>query len=229
MPNYCYYTISVGGRTENVNKFIEIMQNDYDKVHMYRIFEANPYFVNQYGMYTHAQIDGYCAWSVSSCMLPGPYSYYNSDFNRCKNTETDRYYDGRRGIVEEICTMFNFNGTHLLELAKYLNLTIQIYSTEPGMCFCEDGKILPNGLMVRDNCGNYQEWYLEDFNSYKDMLDEYGISEEKCPFSEEEFNQMRDAHQDCYEIAEYEFEDEIPDQPKYLAKNILYKLRKDNK
>ena len=142
MPNYCNFTISVGGRTENVNQFIDILSHNYDKVHMYRIFESIPHFINNYGMYTHAQIYGDCAWSVASCMLPGSWSYYDADFNRCKNNEIDRFYDWKnKRTTIEVCTMYNFNGTHLLELAKALNLTIQVYSTEPGMCFSEDIKM----------------------------------------------------------------------------------------
>ena len=227
MPNYCNYTISVGGRTENVNKFIEILNHDYDQVHMYRIFEAHPYFQNQYGMYSHANISGDCAWSVATCMLKGAFSYYDQDLKRCMNNETARYWIDGRGTVSEICTLYNFNGTHLQELAKTLNLTIQVFSTEPSMQFLEDIKILPDGTMVRNYCGEYEEWWIADYNTYQDMLDDYNLKSNNCPFDEAEFDELKSNHADYWSYSEIEYNDEIPDEPKYLAKNIMYKLRKD--
>ena len=228
MANDCMVTLCVGGRTENVHKFIEILQNNYDKIHMYRIFESYPVFVNQYGMYSHAQIFCDVAWSIACTMLPGPYSYYDWDLEDHKNNKLITYINRENGLVytaRKVAIMSDFRGTHLIELARYLGLTIQAYSTEPGMAFCEDIKILPNGEKIRDYCGSYEEWWIADYKTYQDMLDDYGVSADNCPFTEEDFNNLKKANQDYYENAEVEFEDEIPDEPRYLVHNLLYKLK----
>jgi hypothetical protein len=93
------------------------------------------------------------------------------------------------------------------------------------MAFCEDIKILPDGQKIRDYCGSYEEWWIADYKTYQDMLDDYGVSADSCPFTEEDFNNLKKANQDYYENAEVEFEDEIPDEPRYLVHNLLYKLK----
>lgn len=46
MPNICSYEMKVIGTKENLDKFVEILQNDYhvgdkdNKLHMYRVFDA---------------------------------------------------------------------------------------------------------------------------------------------------------------------------------------------
>ena len=42
MPNFCDYILEVQGNFRNVDAFVQIMNNNYDKLHMYRIFEAIP-------------------------------------------------------------------------------------------------------------------------------------------------------------------------------------------
>ena len=69
MPNYCYFDMEVQGNFRNVDAFVQIMNNNYDKLHMYRIFEAIPSCYRDYGFMRKVHISGYCAWSIMSCML----------------------------------------------------------------------------------------------------------------------------------------------------------------
>ena len=79
MPNYCDFAMEVQGNFRNVDTFVQIMNNNYDKIHMYRIFEATPTDYENYGFQRRVCISGYCAWSVMSCML-------------CENVMADRAF-----------------------------------------------------------------------------------------------------------------------------------------
>lgn len=239
MPNYCSYRIIVGGRKDNVDEFIRILQNDYDKTHMYRVFEAIPQYEDVYGLYKRADIVGDCAWSVEACMLSTPFSYYYDDLKRHQNNQVVDIWNSRTRETEKYeCTMENFKGTNLLELADKLSLTIYCFSTEPGVGFCEEYRILPEGIKVIDREGSYNEYWLEEnmhsdntYDSFKEYCDYWGYDPDNLPFDEEEYNFMMENDYASYENAEFDCNEyAIPDKPKYLAKNVMYKLvNKNNK
>lgn len=196
MPNYCDYAMLVKGYPSNVGKFIEIMRADYSyspqsyfrthpHKHMYRIFEAelNDTMCEMMGMVMQVELVGYCAWSVHSCMMPGPFSYYN-DYNvkniyNCNMFDDLDYYliNGQR------------YGTHLLNLAKELNLYIEAYSDEPGMCFQEHYIIDNFGRLLVEEEAQTMGFYLEDYDNYKDFIKDY--KDHKEIFTEEMFNNAK--------------------------------------
>ena len=109
MPNYCNYELKAKGEKENLEKLIEILNNNYnmseeDPLHMFRVFEAIPTFDNEEK--TFLTVRGYCAWSVYSCMMEGACTYYSDSYKDTNATTIDR-------------------------LAKDLNLYIEIISEEP--------------------------------------------------------------------------------------------------
>ena len=219
MPNWCTFIGAVSGYHSNVDAFINILYNDYDELHFYRTILDSDSPGGKYGLYKKQYFYGECAWSIASCMLAGYGigSYYDQD------------------LTEHLRNMLNhkpvnpFLGTHLLEQAKRLNLTIELYGTEPGMAFCEYIKILPAGIVAHNDSGMYEEWWIADFRTYQEMIDEYGIKDiSKIPFTEAEFNQMKASYQECYKDAAYEFEDTIPEKPNYLAKLRMYHLKNPN-
>lgn len=151
MPNYCNYELKAKGEKENLEKLIEIMNNNYnmseeDPLHMFRIFEATPTFDNEEK--TFLTVRGYCAWSVYSCMMEGACTYYND------------FYKGT-------------NATTIDRLAKDLNLYIEIISEEPGMCFMEHIMCYPNGEIIHESLPWY-EFDIEDYDTFekfnKDVL-----------------------------------------------------------
>ena len=241
MPNYADYRLIVGGLKENINKLIDILQeDDYSKIHMYRVFEAieNPP-ISKYGYYVKAEIVGYAAWSASVCMLPGPFSYYDDDYKRHKNNEVIKVWDNKtKEIEEEQCTMDNFSGTNLIELANKLNLTIYLYESEPGCCFCYEAKVSPYNGLVLDREGQYDEYWLEEnlhadntYDTFDEYCDYWGYKKENLPFDEEEYNRMMENSIPSYQNAEFECDmGAIPDKPKYICKKVMYKLvDKNNK
>ena len=217
MANDAYFTMAIAGYKDNVNALINIInETNPDKLHMYRIFESNEYDRIDIGLWSKAYLYGFCAWSVSCCMMPGISTYFTSHFN-----------DAFKHLIDH--KQVQFFGTNLILEAKRLNLAIEVYSTEPGMSFCESIKILPDGIVARDVVGKYESWWIDDFDSYKDMIDIYCDGNEVyCPFTEDVFNTYKDNGLQEWVDTEYVFEDTIPDYPKRLVKSRLYHLNKPN-
>lgn len=140
MPNYCDYDMRVVGKKENVDEFINVIKADYNygkeipatSKHLFRVFEADVLddycYTKEDGRYS-CDINGYCAWSVYCCMLEGTGTYYND----CK----ERYPD-------------KFMGTSLLKLSKELDLDIEVFSEEPGVCFSEHYLIKNGELLIEE-------------------------------------------------------------------------------
>ena len=171
MPNYCNYSMCVKGTKENVEEFIKVIQADYkydtmefsyDR-HLFRVFEAEYDEIEEVcdDVY-QAVINGYCAWSVNSCMLDQHFSsYYNGLKERYPN---------------------DFRGTTLQIESEKLNLDIEVYSEECGMCFQEHYIIL-KGNIVCDECVDWQEYCISDYNTKEEAEEEYGIE-----ITDEEWN-----------------------------------------
>ena len=111
MANNCFYDMHVKGKPADVDKFKEML-TDYDlPKHFFRVFEAYEYdrSDNPDGTVT-AMISGDCAWSVAACMTKdNPLTY---------------------------CSTFD-DGTSLAEQSAELDLDIEVYAEETGMCFAE--------------------------------------------------------------------------------------------
>ena len=221
MANYCDYRLAVAGRRANVDEFVRVMQNNYDKEHMFRVFEAAPYDAYDYGMYRKIYVEGYCAWSVYCCMLPGPYSYYNQWLEEKDNT---KWYNKENNNLGK--------GTTLLELSQRLSLVIEVYSTEPGMCFCELYKIV-HGKLVTDLEGWYQELWIGEPGDYKDYNEwaedvGYNPDNEKVEMNEQIFNEMREDGEVEVHAGEFEFPDSIPEKPNYMVMQVMITIPKEN-
>ena len=150
MPNYCNYSMCVVGAKENVEEFIKVIKADYDygtmefshDRHMFRVFEAeNDEIEERFDGKFQAIIDGYCAWSVASCMLERGY------YSDCK---------ARYGS--------NFKGTTLLIESERLHLDIEVYSSESGCCF-QEHYIVSNGEMECEEATDWQEIWVDDYET----------------------------------------------------------------
>ena len=172
MPNWCLFEIHAVGLKCNIDYFINTLNSGYDYSNdnpcnfMNHVFRTH---VDCYddddinGDIKHVMISGECAWSVYSCMIDtGPISYYAS----CKTSYPEK-----------------FKGITLQELSKKYNLIIEVWSEEDGFAFREHYKIV-YGNFVIDDCINVNTYYIDDYNTYKDFVSEYGNS----PVTEEMFN-----------------------------------------
>lgn len=179
MPNYCNYGMKIKGKKENVDKMISYLQADYEYIkakniapnlfeeddieyykldkctadkHFFRVFEAehdkDSDEEREDGMVA-AYVQGYCAWSVHSCMFSGPHTYY-TDWNQCKCDD--------------------FRGTHMQQATKDLGLVVEIFSEESGCCFMEHF-VVDKGEIIENECVDWEELYDEDGEP---ILDENG-------------------------------------------------------
>lgn len=150
MPNYCNYSMCVVGKRKNVEEFIKVIQADYDygnmvfshDRHMFRVFEAECDEIEKRadGRF-QTIINGYCAWSVNSCMFEG--EYYGS-FKK-------DYPD-------------DFRGTTLCRESANLNLDIEVYSEESGMCF-QEHYIIIDGAIECEDCVDWEEVWIDGYKT----------------------------------------------------------------
>lgn len=123
MPNYCDYEMKIKGSKEAIARVLACLKADYnynegkpEHKHFFRVFQAEEEgepTKNPDGTYTLI-VWGDCAWSVSSCMLDGGFSYYQA-------------------IKKDYPDIFM--GTTLVEQSK--DCEIEVFSEEPGMGFSE--------------------------------------------------------------------------------------------
>jgi len=101
-------------------------------------------------------IDGYCAWSVYSCMFKGDgIGTYMGDATYGRKTDKAISID---------------------EASKQLGLQIEIFSEEPGMCFSEHYYI-DNGEIVCKEETQYTECWLEYYDKESDCFEEEAYNE----------------------------------------------------
>lgn len=171
MPNYCNYSMKVKGSATNVDEFIKIIQVDYDfddngqcnvDRHFWRVFEADVTDENIEDGYKEVIIQGYCAWSVYSCMFNGP------------NTYQSNHPDPKDG------------GTTLpLESAR-LQLDIEVFSEESGDGFMEH-YLIQNGEFEINDCVDFVEYCTDDYETVEEMNTdlETDITQEEFDYANE--------------------------------------------
>lgn len=163
MPNYCDYEMRVVGKKENVEEFTKVMTANYDYYKMEfsydrhmggRVFEANTWaFEKMDNDVWAAMIDGYCAWSVHSCMFDGGHTYYND----------------LKSIYKEKC-----RSTTIPIEAERLDLGVEVFSKECGMGF-QEHYIVRKGEITTDECVDYIEYYVEEYNTKEEAEKELEI------------------------------------------------------
>ena len=135
MANDCIFEMSIYGKEKDADEFFEILNNDYDKRHMFRIFSAYLYEKEVIDGIAHLTVAGSCAWNCLICMTEGDGSYFLSSDDP--------------------------NKTSLFIETKRLHLAVELYSEEPGMQF-QEHFIFIDGKAVCEDCIDYEEWYIED-------------------------------------------------------------------
>lgn len=155
MANECSYEMKIVGDKEDRQKLVSYLKADYDyktvddklvlkscsaDKHFYRVFEAGVTDNNDDENYTI--VNGACAWSVFTCMFKDVGTYYHSLSEQRKD-----------------------RAAHMVEVTKELNLTVEIFSEEPGCEFMEHF-IVDKGEMKLDLCVDYKETYNEELDEY---------------------------------------------------------------
>lgn len=152
--------MKVTGLKKNIEEFIKIITADYDYTnnkfsfdrHFWRVFEAYVLEIDEEldgNQPTECFIDGYCAWSVSTCFFQEGYQ------NTFGKKETNK-------------------GTDIETESKRLNLTIEIKSLEIGCAFTEH-YLIENGKLLIDKCDDfdYSKFYDDEDNLRDELSSEY--------------------------------------------------------
>lgn len=229
MPNICTGFMNVRGYSPNVDEFVKILQANYSYYkdrsnldfewcanpknfshipHFFRVFDAYV-FGDCYhsGIYKAVSISIECAWSVHTCMFPGPHTYY------------DNYQKEHFG---------KYFASNILAESKRLQLEIEIWSYEPGMSFQEHYKIC-SGILVKEEEFTFSGYSLDDYANYEEYKEDF--KNDINLISEQEFNR-RIKDDDCWiekDLHEEEVDFLIEDEPIYLAHIVMAKpVGKDN-
>ena len=142
MPNICNFMLKAkSDELENIKRFISVLSHDVDKekeeaeednclagYRFSRVWIDDCGWIEVDEENKSVEVYGECAWSVYSCMFEGEYTYYN----QWKQYEEEKV-------------------TSILIVSKLLNLTVEIFSEETGMCF-EEHFIVENGEILVDEC-----------------------------------------------------------------------------
>lgn len=176
MPNYCDFNMHVRGRKEDIDEFIGVML-DYDLPrHFWRVFEAEQTLCHtDENNMTVVYIDGYCAWSVYTCMCTGVHTYAND-------------------VAEE-------RRTSLQKESERLNLDIEVYSDEPGVGF-QEHYLYKNGKEIIFDCVDCAHICFEEIpgESDEERAKRFDEFKSECPIEIEVPLDEFDCDNGYYEI-----------------------------
>ena len=169
MPNICSGEMMVRGSSKNVEEFINIIKADYNYTtmeftaprHFFRVFEAIVDQDRKPDTQREVIIIFDCAWSVYSCMMEGPFTYFNDFLERENN-----------------------RGTSLIKESERLCLSIEVFSQEIGMAF-EEHYIIHNGKVYVDKEYDLQIYdydYYDDINDFKSKTGITDITQEQFDY-----------------------------------------------
>lgn len=87
-----------------------------------------------------------------------------------------------------LTAMRNYKGRHpsLESETKRLGLLVEVYSSEPGMCF-QEHCMIDKGSVVIDECIDYEEHYIGDFDTIEEYNEEYRTNFTEEMIQDEEY------------------------------------------
>lgn len=154
MANICSFSMMVKGEHENIEQFYNAMSQN-GNIYMGRGAEAEIYYKDE----NCAQIDGWCKWSVQSAMINNAISM---------RTEPNLWaFSAREKEELEFIT--------LLEATEKWNLVMEVYSEEPG-CEFQEHYVFDNGTILCDECVEYHEHWICEYETKEDAEEELGIT-----------------------------------------------------
>ena len=155
MANICSFCMCVKGNHDNIINFYNAMSQK-GNVWMGRGAAADIQWEDDGNK---AFIDGWCKWSIQSAMIDNAISM---------RTESDKWY-----FEDADITTLEF--VTLPEACKKWNITMEVYSEEPGCCFQEHFLIDKENTII-DECVEWNEYYIEDFETKEEAETELGIA-----------------------------------------------------
>ena len=231
MPNLCYAEVMVKGRKECVDEFEKVLTANYDystntfshKPHLWRIFDVSKLEYIQTGLFVCAKFWIECAWSVSSCMMNGPCTYYNSSQEQSLHDMTEQRK--LQLLYSNKPPRINY-GTNIVALSMVLNLEIEIISEECGIGFMEHYKI-SHGQVILDDCIDMTEHFIGEYNTLKEYKDEWPNS--GIDLTEEQFQKLKNQGEDFYRQGGIPYDFDMSEKPNYITKIEMCKIINPNK
>ena len=184
MPNICNANIYIKGRKDCVDKFIQVLRENYnygddsdwkDAKHFFRIFEVHSDDVLQSNaMIKTMSIQIECAWSVYSCMFPGHLTYYNDFAQRIEpRREGQSPEDYDKYIQSQIRRQQN--ATNVYDLTRELNLLVEIVSEETEGLFFQEHYVIDAGKLILDEQFNIVDLWPSDYDEYLKCKEKYNL------------------------------------------------------
>ena len=159
MANMCSFSMLVVGKHEDIEKFYDAMSQE-GNIYMGRGAEAEIEYEDDYDEgKDRAQIDGWCKWSVQSALTDNAISMRD-------NPDMWGWDEGTDTSKLEFIT--------LLEATKKWNLVMEVFSEEPG-CEFQEHYIFDNGTVLVDECVEYQEYWICEYDTKEEAEEELGI------------------------------------------------------
>ena len=151
MANTCIFSMVVKGKKENIETFLDMMQQK-GKVWMGRgaIVDFTDLGEVESGKHRY-QIDGETKWSIQSSLISNAVSMRTEPEKWCFNDGTDK-------------TELSF--VTLFEACERLDLDMEVYSEECGIGF-QEHFLFVDGELLADECVDYTEVYNEETDEYE--------------------------------------------------------------
>ena len=176
MANLCSFTMKIVGRRDNREKFIKALQQQ-GNIYMGRGATAYPAEETK----EYCILNGDCKWSVASALINNAVSMRRTP---------EKWFFGN-SIQTSMITFIT-----LIEASKIYNVEIEVFSEEPGCAFAEH-YLIKEGNVIENECVDYYEYYLGDFETKEETEKEYGI---KIPDEVWE-------HEDYYRVGGFDQQD----------------------
>lgn len=151
----CDFSMCVNGKRSDIEKFYNAMSQK-GNVYMGRGADAEIRYEDEENK---AFIDGWCKWSIQSALIDNAISM---------RKEPDKWYWGDSVDTSKI------EFVTLFEACKKWNIDMEVYSEECGCCF-QEHFVVVNGDVIVDECVDYEEYCIDDYNSKEDAERELGI------------------------------------------------------
>ena len=151
MANMCDFQMCVRGNCSNIEKFYDAMCQK-GPIWMGRGASAEIEFESE----DRAFITGWCKWSIQSALI---------DNAESMRSNPDRWYFGDDKPSEFIT---------LWEACKKWNVDMEVYAEECGCCF-QEHFVCIEGDIICDECVEYNEYWLEEYETKEEAEAELGI------------------------------------------------------
>lgn len=170
MANLCGFSMIIKGKSNNLQRFIDAMSQNGD-IWMGRGADVEIVdrdvldIVNDLERW---ELSGWCKWSVQSSLVDDAFSMekQRTEGKGCWN------WNGNISNVSEFISLW--------EASSRFNVDFELFSEEPGMGFQEHMYAINDGVI--DETNDYSEYYLGEFDTIDDAINEFDIE-----FTEEEF------------------------------------------